>query len=107
MPRLKAIEPRITNAGRMLAPPAKLVDPFYLSAAWQTLVRTIKRHRGYVCEACGRDCTATPRGLIGDHVIERKDGGADLDPLNIRLLCAGCHNAKTAGARTRRMGRGA
>ncbi len=45
------------------------------------------------------------RGLIGDHIVERKDGGADFDPLNVRLLCAACHNRKTAAARRTRTGK--
>jgi 5-methylcytosine-specific restriction endonuclease McrA len=44
--------------------------------------------------------------ILGDHIIERKDGGAELDPNNIQLLCLGCHNAKTATARKDRGGVG-
>ena len=68
----------------------------------QRIVRDNGLHT--VCEeaACRKDCSATPRGLIGDHIVERKDGGADFDPLNVRLLCAACHNRKTARERTRR-----
>ncbi|WP_081775955.1 HNH endonuclease signature motif containing protein [Asaia platycodi] len=51
--------------------------------------------RGRRCEACGRtDCR-----IFGDHIHELKDGGAPLDPGNIRLLCGSCHSAKTARVR--------
>jgi 5-methylcytosine-specific restriction protein A len=91
-----------------LAPPAKVTDPFYLSREWRDLVSAVKRQRGYVCEepTCRRDCRAVPRALIGDHIVERADGGADLDPLNIRLLCTACHNRKTARSRGMRAAHG-
>jgi 5-methylcytosine-specific restriction endonuclease McrA len=40
--------------------------------------------------------------VIADHIVERKDGGADLDPNNIELLCHAHHQKKTALARARR-----
>ena len=104
MGRLKALPPRIASVSARVSAPAKVADPFYESPAWRGFVREIKRQRGYRCEAveCGRDCSAKPRGLIGDHVVERRDGGADFDPLNVMLLCIACHNSKTARERRRR-----
>lgn len=43
--------------------------------------------------------------LILDHVRERKDGGADLDPANTQWLTHSEHQAKTARARAARAGR--
>jgi 5-methylcytosine-specific restriction endonuclease McrA len=105
MGRLKAISPRIAPIAPRVTVPAKVADPFYQSAEWVDLCRAIKRQRGYICQGCGADCRSTPRRLIGDHIVERKDGGADLDPLNVQLLCIGCHNRKTARARERRQAR--
>jgi 5-methylcytosine-specific restriction endonuclease McrA len=104
MGRLQSLPPRIASLPARIARPDKVVDPFYESNAWRQFVREIKRQRGYVCEAlgCGRDCSATPRGLIGDHIVERRDGGADFDPLNVMLMCTGCHNRKTVRERMRR-----
>jgi 5-methylcytosine-specific restriction enzyme A len=102
MGRLSRIAPRLAEPAPRLKLPAKLADPFYESTAWRSLALAIKDQRGWQCEACGRDGRKTPRLMIADHIIERKDGGADLDPLNIRVLCAGCHNAKTAKARAER-----
>ncbi|OQC19047.1 MAG: HNH endonuclease [Planctomycetes bacterium ADurb.Bin069] len=79
----------------------KVADPFYLSAEWRRLVARLKRERGAACERCG-----SGHRLIGDHVVERRDGGAELDPANVELLCQACHNAKTAKARAARAGRG-
>lgn len=68
--------------------------------------------RGQRCEACGktRDDDGRSVRLIADHIVERRDGGADFDPANIQLLCirlnadgqGGCHNRKTTVARHRR-----
>ncbi|WP_407026450.1 HNH endonuclease [Agrobacterium rosae] len=58
---------------------------------------SLKRTRGNRCQRC----RASGR-IIGDHIHERKDGGADLDPSNIELLCRPCHNTKTAKARAAR-----
>ncbi len=72
--------------------------PFYKSKPWLGLMRRIKRERGNKCQDCG-----TRRGrIIGDHITELKDGGDRLDPDNIRLRCAGCHNIKTAKAKAAR-----
>ncbi|MBA15556.1 MAG: HNH endonuclease [Sphingomonas sp.] len=78
----------------------KRADGFYQSAAWRDLVRDIKAQRGNFCEDCGAD--GKTRRLFGDHVIEVKDGGALLDPENIRLRCSPCHGRKTARVRADR-----
>lgn len=104
MGRLKSLPARVASLAPAVAVPAKVPDPFYESAEWRTFAREVKAQRGYRCEevTCGRDCSDTPRGLIADHVVERRDGGADFDPVNVRLLCTACHNRKTASARARR-----
>lgn len=88
--------------GRVAALPKK-ADSFYTSKEWRRLVAAIKRERGAWCERCG----AGGKGvrLIGDHKVEIRDGGAKLDPANIELLCAGCHNVKTAKAKAERVTR--
>jgi 5-methylcytosine-specific restriction endonuclease McrA len=79
-----------------LRSPPKQADQFYQSNDWRNLVRTIKRQRGAFCCICGSNDR-----IIADHIIERRDGGADLDPANIQLLCQSHHAAKTANARRR------
>lgn len=100
MARLKTLPPRIGVLPPRLAPPPKVADVFYLSPEWRSLVARLKRERGGRCERCG----STHR-VAGDHRVEISDGGATLDPANIELLCAACHNRKTAEARGARAGR--
>lgn len=108
--RLAPLRPLVAPLDMRTAKPApKTADPFYLSPAWRQLVAHLVRARGRRCEAKGRygnrcadDGTGKVR-LIGDHIHERKDGGAELDPANIELMCLACHNAKTARERARRL----
>jgi 5-methylcytosine-specific restriction endonuclease McrA len=62
-------------------------------------MRQLVASRGKACQECGRSDVR----LFGDHVHEIKDGGALLDPTNIRLLCGSCHTKKTAKTRAARM----
>lgn len=99
---LRMLGPRLRQASLATARvPPKTAEPFYRSREWKALLARIIAERGRRCEACG----ATGQRLIGDHVVERKDGGAELDPANIRLLCLPCHNRKTARARAERLAR--
>lgn len=101
MGRLKGLGPRLaTMRGRVRTMP-KVAERFYQSREWRELVRRIKAERGNWCARCG-----SKHRVIGDHIVERKDGGAELDPANIELLCQACHNRKTAQARARRVGGG-
>ena len=75
----------------------KVAELFYRSVEWRRLVADIKRRRGAFCERCG-----SSHRLIGDHIVERRAGGAELDETNVELLCQACHNRKTATARARR-----
>ena len=70
--------------------PPKFTEGFYRSREWKQLMVHLKATRGPWCQRCG-----SLYRVAGDHVIERKDGGAELDPSNIELLCQACHNAKT------------
>ncbi|WP_247875513.1 HNH endonuclease signature motif containing protein [Azospirillum sp. TSH100] len=117
------MQPRLgTMDVRTAHPPAKTADAVLVSAAWQQLVDRLIQARGRRCERCGKthEDDGSPVKLIGDHVQERRDGGAELDPQNVQLLCAraggdgrahadgklgGCHGRKTAEARQRRFGR--
>lgn len=89
-PRIGALSPRVT-----LRP--KEAEGFYKSPEWRRFVQSIKARRGNFCEDCGSN-----HRVIGDHIVERKDGGADFDEQNIRLRCIRCHNSKTAQARKAR-----
>ena len=96
---------RLTGIGGRLAPMAprvraapKQAESFYQSKEWRDLVHRVKAMRGKWCERCG-----SGHRVIGDHIVERRDGGAELDEANIELLCQACHNSKTAKAKAKRI----
>lgn len=65
-------------------------DPFYRSKAWYMLRAKVLRDTP--------SCTATGcsnRASHVDHIVPRRLGGSD-DLSNLRALCAGCHNRRTA-----------
>jgi 5-methylcytosine-specific restriction enzyme A len=82
----------------------KKAEEFYLSPQWRKFVVMLILKRGRRCEKCGafRNDQGEPIRLLGDHIVELKDGGTLLDERNIQILCSKCHSAKTAQARARR-----
>jgi 5-methylcytosine-specific restriction enzyme A len=97
MGKLKAMDSRLAPMPAKVKAAPKVAESFYQSGAWRSLVARLKRERGNWCQRCG----STER-VIADHIVERKDGGADLDETNIELLCHRHHQQKTAQARARR-----
>lgn len=97
MGRLSSAPSRLGAMPPKLRPAPKVAESFYTSPEWRRLVAQVKRERGAYCERCG-----SSNRVIGDHIVERKDGGAELDPSNIELLCHAHHQAKTAQARAAR-----
>lgn len=114
MAKLGMLSNRIaTMDSRRVKPPPKerapkTADPFYLTPAFRQWRETIVARAGRRCEhissKTGKRCPrAEPEHrMFADHVIERKDGGADYDPNNGQCLCGGHHVAKTHKARQRR-----
>ena len=74
----------------------KVADPFYLSKEWAALKAARRRDEDYR-EAKAR--LKPGEWLVLDHIVERRDGGADLDPANTQWLTHSEHQAKTAKAR--------
>jgi 5-methylcytosine-specific restriction protein A len=99
MGRLKALRSRLSAPPPRLMQPPKTVDPFYLSDEWRKLRARRRLDPDYY--AARRRAKAGER-LILDHVHERRDGGADLDPRNTEWLTMSEHQAKTATARAKR-----
>jgi 5-methylcytosine-specific restriction protein A len=95
--KLSALKPQLLPPRPQLTTPPKIAENFYASREWRDLVASMKRERGNRCARCG----ASGR-IIGDHIVERRDGGAELDRNNIELLCMPHHAAKTAAARKAR-----
>ena len=99
--RLQALQPRIALANlRTAALPLKVADPFYSSPTWIELRDRVRREAGGRCQVPG--CGRIERGMIVDHIVELKDGGAPLDRSNTILMCASHHAAKTAAERAKR-----
>ena len=97
MGRLTNIKPMVALAAPLVRMMPKQAESFYTSGPWRGLIASIKAERGNWCQRCGGGGR-----IIGDHIVERKDGGADLDRSNVELLCMKCHGAKTARARAAR-----
>lgn len=100
MARLFRPPDRFGKAPAKLAPVGKRALPFYLTAEWKALVTRLIKLRGRSCQDCG----AKGGRIYADHVVELKDGGAALDPMNVRLLCAPCHGRKTEQKKRERVG---
>jgi 5-methylcytosine-specific restriction protein A len=98
-PRLKTIGPRLKPIDtRRVKPPSKETDSFYNSEAWKEVRESVLQRDRYACVRCGRIMTR----LFVDHIIEIKDGGQQLDPINLQTLCGSCHTTKTHAARIQR-----
>lgn len=94
MGRLKSMPARLGALPSRVKAMPKVADRFYHSAEWAEARR---RQPNKWCAVCG-----STKRLILDHKVERKDGGADLDPANLEWLCQPCHNTKTAEAKAKR-----
>lgn len=97
MARLTNLRPALSGLPARVKLAPKIADTFYTSKEWRACAAKAKRRAGYACERCQSGVR-----IIADHVVERRDGGADLDDTNIEVLCADCHAKKTAMARQRR-----
>ena len=67
----------------------------YGSRDWQLLRLIVRRRDGWRCKACSR----LGGRLEVDHIVPVSQGGAELDPLNLRTLCRECHLKKSAKER--------
>jgi 5-methylcytosine-specific restriction endonuclease McrA len=94
------LKPRVATLDASIArQPTKQADSDLVGQEWRKLVAYLIRQRGRRCERCDAGANGKRVWLIGDHVVERLDGGELLDPGNIVLLCAQCHATKTQQAK--------
>lgn len=106
MGRLVTLSPRLGTLDTRTARPApKTADPELLTPEHKAWRQEVLKRAGWKCQAPG--CTAHGRRggvrLYADHIVERRDGGAPLDPANGQTLCAKHHSEKTARERSRRL----
>lgn len=103
MPRLSALKPRVASLGARVqgageARQDKRADPFYLTPQWREAREICVALHNWTCAHCARtDCR-----LFVDHIVERADGGADYEQINLEPLCGACHTAKTHRERVSR-----
>lgn len=64
----------------------------YYDAAWRRLVRYVLVRDNYECRIRLPGCTF--RATSGDHIVTRAQGGARLDPLNVRAACVHCNSVR-------------
>ena len=101
---LQALQPRVALADlRTAALPPKIAELFYSSPAWIALRDRVRREAGGRCQVAG--CGRIERGMIVDHIVELKDGGAPLERSNCQLLCHAHHAVKTVAERAKRTAR--
>jgi 5-methylcytosine-specific restriction enzyme A len=102
MPRLTCLKPRVAVLDtRSAKPPEKTADAELLTAEHRAWRRLVIARAGGVCQWPG--CGRAEERMFADHIVERKDGGAALDPANGQCLCGKHHSIKTARSRIERM----
>ncbi|ESY88344.1 HNH endonuclease [Mesorhizobium sp. LNHC220B00] len=106
----KQIGPQVRQVDMRTARPIeKKADPELLTPEHRAWRLGVLQRAGFRCEWVedGRRCikSAPHDRLIADHIIERKDGGAPLDPKNGQCLCVAHNTRKGIRARDARMAR--
>lgn len=102
MPRLTMLRPRVATLDTSIAaPPPKTADSHYGTPEHKAWVRQVITRAGGHCQ--GQGCTRSGVRLFADHIVEKRDGGALLDPANGQALCGSCHTRKTNRERARRI----
>jgi hypothetical protein len=108
-PRVATLAPRIARLDLRTAPPAaKRADAELLTPehrAWRAIVLARAGHQCEWIKDDGLRCQrseATGDRMFADHIVERSDGGAPLDPANGQCLCGHHHKLKTDATRRAR-----
>jgi 5-methylcytosine-specific restriction protein A len=68
--------------------------------AWRIVRRAILERDGHVCQIRGQRCTGVATHV--DHIVPAADGGAWLDPTNLRAACQTCNLERRVSTQTRR-----
>lgn len=100
--KLKASKPRLGGLAPRVRSAPKVAEDFYQSREWRALRARRTRDGDYFGALVRAKKDGSNGRVILDHVVERRDGGADLDPANTKWLTFNEHQAKTAKAKAAR-----
>lgn len=68
----------------------------YRSSAWKRVRLVILKRDKWRCKIRGRKCKGV--AVEVDHIVRLIDGGAQLDPDNLRAACKPCNRGRRPGA---------
>jgi 5-methylcytosine-specific restriction enzyme A len=79
-------------------------EPYYQSTEWRRLRQQCLERDGHRCTMPDWPMPSRGHGgrLIADHIVERRDGGADALP-NLRTLCSFCDGVRHGHRRRRQL----
>lgn len=101
---LRSLPTRLKPIKQYTAPlQEKTAEPFYKSPEFRRWREQVRRNARGRCQWPGCSHSDATARMFADHIVERKDGGAPLDPSNGQYLCADHHNKKSAQERKRRL----
>ena len=66
--------------------------PEYARPAWKAMRKLILARDGHRCQIRGPKCRGAANHV--DHIVAMSQGGAVLDPSNLRAACASCNIGK-------------
>lgn len=92
--RLKLFETKKVKA------PEKVAESFYSTPEWKEARNAAFKRDRFTCTVPG--CGRREKRMFVDHIVERKDGGADYDLSNLQVLCGAHHTEKTLEERRKR-----
>lgn len=75
------------------------LEAFYTSPEWRRTRPVILARDGYLCRVQGPKCTLDATEV--DHIVPIADGGARLDPDNLRAACSNCNKRRAARQKDR------
>lgn len=99
--RLAGSRARIAASGPRLRASPKRAEQFYQSPEWKALRARRRRDPDY---RAAKARAQQGERVILDHIVERRDGGAPLDPANTQWLTFTEHQAKTEASKRKRVG---
>lgn len=69
-------------------------NDFYKSKAWKAVRLQVLKRDSFLCQKCKRAGRVTPASTVHHIISIRVDYSKRLDPKNLEVICAACHNAE-------------